>query len=587
MPKKVSGEIKVHIVKNRQKNGDTYILERKTIYDPVKKFNKVLSTKLLSKIPKGSDMPVPTRPKRKDGSKTSNQAAVSSGLCASRMKTGMMDIIDHVGRVSGIDDAIYGSTDTGTAQKILSIARYLLATNGQPLPGITVWQYSHALPYCEGISEDTYHYLFERVGRDEALQQNFFISRCAHIKGRPVLAYDSTTISTYSGRLPEARRGFNKAGDGLNSIKLLTLYSIDSRQPVAFTKQPGNLPDVVTIGNALKQMSALGLGDAEIVTDNGYYSEQNMSDLLCAGFGFITLVRTGIKWVREVLDTHIGEFGSVSSACPFDTGTHGVGVMLMHGFSHIRKYANHRNGAVKGMDETFQRRIYLHLYFNPMRRVEEDTAFDRDMFELKGLLEGGTALEELSDEAQDKTSKYLYIRRYGGGVHVTFNEKACAERKKYHGYFALVSNCEKDTFECLRIYRRRETIESFFEAGKRKADGTRPRVWSSDALRGRMFIQFVALSYYEYINNAVREMKDVLAKENGEASHDLKGNLDMEAKLKSWLCNTPIYLILQWFDTVEEVKISSQLHSKRWSTEITQRDRMFMRKLGMSDNKIA
>ena len=49
----------------------------------------------------------------------------------------MMDIISHIGTISGIDDAIYDNTDTGTAQKILSLARYLLATNGQSLPGIT------------------------------------------------------------------------------------------------------------------------------------------------------------------------------------------------------------------------------------------------------------------------------------------------------------------------------------------------------------------------------------------------------------------------------------------------------------------
>ena len=54
------------------------------------------------------------------------------------------------------------------------------------------------LPYEDGISEFIYHELFARIGRDEALQQNVFASRCANIKERAVLAYDSTTISTYS-----------------------------------------------------------------------------------------------------------------------------------------------------------------------------------------------------------------------------------------------------------------------------------------------------------------------------------------------------------------------------------------------------
>jgi hypothetical protein len=193
MPAKLSGEIKTRIIHNTQKNGDVYVYERKTVYDSVKKYNRVLSAKLLSKIPKGSEIPIPTRPKRPYFDKESE---IPGKITASREHIGMMELIDHIGTASGIDEGIYGYTDLGTAQKILSIARYLLATNGQSLPGIFRWQFNHPLPYEDGISEDVYHDLFVQVGRDESLQQSFFASRCAGIKGRAVLAYDSTTIST-------------------------------------------------------------------------------------------------------------------------------------------------------------------------------------------------------------------------------------------------------------------------------------------------------------------------------------------------------------------------------------------------------
>lgn len=583
MPAKASGEIKVRIVHQSQKNGDIYVLERRTLYDPVKKYNKVLSSRIVSKIPKGEDLPVPTRPKRKSAGKVSNSKPVSTAIEAFRTKVGMMDIIDHIGNVSGIDDAIYGNTDTGTAQKILSLARYLLATNGQSLPGIQTWQFTHPLPYEDGISEDVYHDLFEEVGRDESFQQSFFLSRCAGIRDKAVLAYDSTTISTYSGNLPEARYGFNKAHDGLQTIKVLTLYSIETRQPVAFTKQPGNLPDVITIENALKQLDILGLGKSEIVTDNGYYSEQNLADMLHAHFDFITLSKVSISWIKKELKAHADEFRKTASVCPYDTSIHGITVMLMHDFSYRRKYASRKKGIPEGEEETFSRRIYLHLFFNPMKRVEEDAAFDRDLLELKKQLEEGTSVEELSASGQEKAARYLQIRHYGSRVTVVFNEKTIRALKEEHGYFVLVSNCEKDPFECLRKYRRRETIESFFESGKQRADGTRTRVWNTDTLRGRLFVQFVSLCYYEYLSEAIREMKKPLGIKNGDPEHDRKENLKLESRLKSWLDNTPLYLILQWFDTVEEVKISSKLRTKRWTTEITKRDRLFLQKLGIPE----
>lgn len=70
MPAKPSGEVKTRIVHVPQKNGDIYVVERQTIYIPEKKYNKVISSKLIAKIPKGEENPVPTRPKSADGKKT-------------------------------------------------------------------------------------------------------------------------------------------------------------------------------------------------------------------------------------------------------------------------------------------------------------------------------------------------------------------------------------------------------------------------------------------------------------------------------------------------------------------------------------
>ena len=580
MALKASEEVKTRIVQQKQKNGDIYVIERKTKYDPVKKFNVVLSSKILGKIPKGEEEMVPTRPKRPNGTKVLNSKEQQSEITASRRKVGMMDIIDHIGKISGIDDAIYANTDKGTAQKVISLARYLLATDGQSLPGITSWQYSHPLPYDEGLSESIYHDLFTDVGRNESLMQSFFASRIEKAGDTALLAYDSTTISTYSKQISEARFGFNKAHDGLPTVKLLSLYSVETRQPVVFTRQPGNQPDVSTIENALKQLQVLGIKKAEIVTDNGYYSEKNLAEMLHAHFDFITLVKIGISWVKKELENRFNEFSSTGSACPFDTSTHGVSVMLKHEFTRQRKYASVKKGLAGGTQESFERRIYLHLYFNPFRKVEQDSTFDKDMFELKYLVEKETAEEELSPGAVEKINKYLNINRRGNAVNVTFNEKAIAEAKKYHGYFALVSNCEKDPFECLSKYRRRETIEQFFEAGKQKTDGTRTRVWSSESLMGRMFVQFVALCYYEYLSEQLRQIKLKL-EEDITAEKDLAEIRKNKKKLLSWMNNTPVYLTLQWFDAVEEIKVSAKLRSRRWSTEITERDRLLINYLGM------
>ena len=578
MPAKPSGEIKTKIIHQPQKNGDTYVLERKTLYDQVKKYNKVLSSKLIGKIPKGEKDPVPTRPKKCKTTKSDKETEIVS---ARRVHVGMMDIIDHIGKVSGIDDAVYSSTDIGTAQKIISLARYLLATNGQSLPGIQTWQFNHPLPYEDGISEDVYHNLFVQVGLDEELQQRFFQKRCESLSATDALAYDSTTISVYSENQNDARYGFNKAHDGLKTIKMLTLYSIDSRQPIAFTKQPGNLPDVISVTNAIKQLTALGVNTTEIVTDNGYYSEQNLSELLQAGFDFITLAKTSIKWIRPEIDKQMEALDDFRTICPFDHSIHGVTVTLMHEFERTRKYANHKSGAEKGSVEIFSRRIYLHIYFNNSRQNADKDELQDELYELKTLLESGTPIDELSPSAQEKANKYFTVKKWGNKVTAVADNKTIKAANKYHGYFVLISNKEKDPFECLRKYRKRETIESFFEAEKQHADGTRVRVWYPDTLRGRMFVQFVSLCYYEYFSEEIRKLKALL--DNEISSGSLKSEaLKVTKKLKTWVNNTPLYLQLQWFDTVERVEISTKLHKRRWNTEVTSCDALYLEKIGLN-----
>ena len=76
------------------------------------------------------------------------------------------------------------------------------------------------------------------------------------------IAFDSTTVSTYSDNQIEARYGYNKSGDGLKTVKLLTQYCLDTGQPIAYSRQPGNIPDVISVINAVEQLSVFGIGEA-------------------------------------------------------------------------------------------------------------------------------------------------------------------------------------------------------------------------------------------------------------------------------------------------------------------------------------
>lgn len=578
MPAKPSCEIKTSTVKLKQKNGDYYVVERKIRYNPDTKNNQILSSKLIGKIPAGSQKMVLTRPRR---TKSDTDTAEATQGSASRVHAGMMDILEHVGKESGIDDLLYDNADIGTAQKIISIARYLAATDGDTLPGIESFQLMHNLPYAEGITEDICHELFHRVGCDETLQQAFFMGRAKGLGEHPALAFDSTSVSTYSRGILEAKYGYAKDSEGLPVVKFIVFYSVFTRQPVAFWKLDGHVADVTTIVNALKRLSVLGIRNAELVADNGYYAEYNIADMCKAGLRFITLVQTRYKWVREAIDAVREELDTETTAAPFDRAVHGVCVPKMRTFHRPRLYASRKKGLETGAMEAVTKRTYLHVYFDKQRKLEEDTAFDNRIHDVRDLLLEGAAMSDLSTPMQSLARKYLIIKTRAGKTIVAFNEEAIKEYKKYTGFFALLANHEKDAFRCLKIYRRRELIEEFFRQYKGAADDKRPRVWSGDTLQGRMFVQFIALCYREYLAVRIVDLKASLGVPNGDPLHDNQDNLGAEKKLRSWLKERSLNQILRWFEPGDRTDASTPVVRKRFAPEIMAQDALFLTKIGM------
>ena len=553
-----------------RKDGTKYIYERTTIYDPQTKKIKVLGCKLIGKILKGSNEIIKTRPKKPAAPKPVAPVKVA------RSHVGASEILDFVGKQSGIDTCILRSLPQAEALKAISLARYLAACDRKTLPGIETWQLNHQIPYLEPLTERVYGTLFEQLGRNESWIKNYFRQIASTLEKEPALALDSTTFSTYSTNLKEARYGFNKDADGLPTIKFVTLYSVKNRLPIAYCKQPGNIPDVISIQTALKQLSVLGVTKPLIVTDNGYYSMGNMVEFLDSNMKFLTLASRSATWLRDIVEEALAELDNLDNICPYDTQVKGKTVSKMQEFSRLR----HRSTASAKAGETqkFSRRIYVHILRNSEIQTCKTRALEEELTALRSTVLSG---EELSESAAKKVEKYLILSRQGRGGKLTvkFNQEAFNETAKFFGLFVLVSNKAQDCFEALEDYRLREKTEEAFGIYKEYCDGRKPRVWTGDRLRGRQFVQFIALSYRCWLIGKVREIKELLAKWLVEK--EKKSEKSKAEKLLSWLDNRSLAQILDWFDCIEETTVASKAGEIRWKTESIERDKFFLSLLGM------
>jgi transposase len=567
MPRKASLEPKIGLHNVKQNNGDIYVYERTTLYNPKKQFNETQSSRLVGKIPAGKTEMIATRPHR------AKNSAMESAFCK---RIGVTDILDWIGRESGIDQDIIQSTDRATAEKTISIARYWCANPGKTIPFIEEWQISHIIPYTYGISQDGCYALMRAIGIDADMRQKFFCARAEHTPSKSSIAFDSTTVSSYSENQIEARYGYNKSGDGLKSVKLLTMYCLETGQPIAYARQPGNIPDVISIFNASAQLSVLGMEKPMLVMDAGFYFEGNMLELIHRHVKFLIMGKLNIAWVKSEFERVLDSLCQLSNNCPFDPSVYGVAVTIQHDFQWVRKRT--RGGASKGDTVTETHRIYLYLYRNSAKAECERASISDDVRKVQEQLTLGV---QLSADEQRIANKYLSTRNTRGGLSITYNEEAFQETTRFAGCFVLLSNTPLDIWDALQKYRRREKIEEHFRMDKQYVDGNRTRVWYPDSLNGRLFCQFVTLCYHEFLHRAISNLKKTLAVKNGHLAHDNATNLKEEKALLNWLNSMSIERLFAWFDCIEETTVNTNRGKIRWRTETIKRDQMFLSKLGV------
>ena len=574
MARPVTGKVMEDRVWVRQRNGTWYCYERKRVWRDGRTVE--LERHLVGKADERGGELRPTRPKRPPRAKGEERAREVE---ATRLHTGMCDILDFVGRDSGIDEDLRSATDAPTADKLISLARYLVATDGASFPGIEEWQLTHPTPYAHPITEDVYLDLLREVGTDESVAQGLFAARIAREPDLALLvAYDSTTMDSET-RNPEARDGTGKSHSGRRAVKLLALYSMRTRRPLAYAKQPGNVPDVISEEVAIKQLRALGARKVALVTDVGFASEANIGELLHSDSHFLTKVKTGWRWVREQIGPHMDDLRDVTSIMACDVLTKGVTVALTREFPFTRVYGSKAKGLAAGDTDHVRRRVYLHIYYDQARKEAEDRAFWKELMEVKGLVEAGEPLDAEGERVRDA---YLDVKVRGKRVTAEVRKEAASAACRYNGVFALVSDTFKDAGEALDTYRHREWIEDFFERQKQDAGGHTARTGNPESLNGRLLVQFVAMCYVEDLHQRLREMKSTLGRPSGDPAHDLKENLEAERRLKRWLEKRSLWRTLTWFDAHETVEVSRDVSRRRWSTDVVKRDQMFLDLLGVT-----
>jgi len=399
-------------------------------------------------------------------------------------------LFDEIGRKLGIADDLKACFPE-TWKQILSIAYYLILEDRNPLSRFPRWATNHRHPFAALIPSQRSSDLFGLI--TEEAKRQFFVLQAKRRMETEYLAYDTTSISSYSNLIKQVRYGKNKDHDHLPQINLALLYGETSRLPVYYRKLPGNINDVVTIRQLLADIDYMALEKVKLVMDRGFYSEDNINSLYHNHLKFLIGVRVSLKFVQDVLDEVRDTMRSRSSY----SSSHKLNYHSRTIDWHYQEKKKRSGTVVKT-----ERRMYLHLFYNDQKAVDDKAAFNT----LLDSLESEIRTSHRVAEHEKLYDKYFSITRTPvRGISIEPKEEAIALAEKDYGFFGLISNDIKDPLEALDVYRAKDVIEKAFGNLKERLNMRRTSVSSEQNLEGKLFVQFVALMHLAYIDKKMND----------------------------------------------------------------------------------
>ena len=427
---------------------------------------------------------------RRNNAAEKGDAAPSASL-ACRAYYGATYLLDEISKITGIQEDLRACFPS-SYKMLMSLAYYLVLESDSPLYRFPRWAHDHSHPWGEVLTSQRISEMLRDIS--ESAKLSFFKRQSRRRLEKEYLAYDTTSVSSYSDHIKAVRYGKNKDHDSLPQVNMALIFGEESCLPVYYRVLPGNITDVMTIRKLIKDIDFLEIDKLKLVMDRGFYSADNINALYKGHHKFLIAIKSNNRFVCGLIEKAKGE---------------------MHDFAHYD--AEHEVYYWESMEEwpyvqtdrhenvvlEEKRRIYVHIYYNGQRAEEEKRRFNKALATTEVVIRSG---EELTGAQVSLREKYFMVKETPKrGVQIQYKNDAIQKLMGEFGYFALLSNDIKDPVSAIEVYRRKDMIEKAFDNLKERLEMKRTEVHSDHALAGKFFLQFLALIYISYIHKHMRD----------------------------------------------------------------------------------
>ncbi|NOY74253.1 MAG: transposase [Kiritimatiellaeota bacterium] len=473
--------------------GTTYVYSVESYWDKKKKAPRNRQV-CIGKLDPATGAVIPTRRRRK----IIERAVAAPSVSAACKVAGPYLVLESISEKHGIRELLKQCFPEDC--DLISSLVYFIVQKGVALSRAEAWSAGTAHPFGDVITSQRISELLRRLTEDS--RQRFMSLWLAKALEHDYLCYDITSVSSYARGNEYTKFGYNRDNDSLRQINLAMLFGRKSGLPAYYRRLPGNISDVATLKTTVKSLDFLGGAPMRFVLDRGFHSESNINELYRRRHKFTIALPGGRKWVEKIIDGHLDTIASPDNYITFDKDE------AVHASTELHKWGegNHR--------------AYMHVFYNAERAASDFDTFTRKLIAYKNELETGKTVEQHDEFYQ----RYLIVKETPKrGRRILFNESEIQKyRKKYSGFFRVMSNTIKNASRALEVYRAKDIVENCFDDLKNHLDMKRLRVHDSAAMDGRLFLQFIALIYISSIRGTIKANEKLKYMTTREVMEDME-----------------------------------------------------------------
>ena len=361
----------------------------------------------------------------------------------------------------------------------MDLAAYSIVTEGNAAQYYPSYAYNHPL-MTEEMKIYSDSKISDFLGKEMDDQRVSFLNewnRRRDHREKIYISYDSTNKICQAGDVDLAEIGHSKEGVDKPVFNYSVAYDRNNKEPLFYEAYPGSIVDVSQLQFMLEKAEGYGYRHIGFILDRGYFSKGNIHFMDRKGYDFIIMVKGMKKLVREVVTSVQGTFEQSRRTSIRSFKVNGITV-------------RHQ------LYPSDEKERYFHIFYNEKKHMAERSELEQNIDLMAKQLK---SWEGMQVRPAGKYARYFDLIYYHEGkddeAFTTFREKTdiIDQEIRLCGYFVIITSEEMTAEEALTLYKSRDSSEKLFRGDKSYLGNKTERVYGSESIDTKVFIEFVAL----------------------------------------------------------------------------------------------